>query len=157
MINSNNKQQYLEKWEPILTKLGINSQFHVKLALYAEQHISKVHEYRKYQNLSDLAIFGEQSITYALMVLSKLKDLDKIMIVDSLEGSVGIIEQKILIEHDNNGQYDNFIVYDLVNILNSHIDAGKIICIQFLFHTIQTISEPSLKTQIKCFHNYMIC
>jgi hypothetical protein len=54
-------------------------------------------------------------------------------------------------------QYDDFIVYDLVNIFNGFIDADKIICVQFLFHTIQTISEPSLKTQINCFHNYMIC
>lgn len=156
MINSNNKQQYLEKWEPILIKLGVDAQFHVKLALYAEQHISKVHEYRKDQNLSDLAILGEQSITYALTVLSKLKDINKVMIVDSLEGSVGNHNQKILLD-DNNVKYDNFIIYDLVNVLNGHIDADKIICVQFLFHTIQIISEPSLKTQINCFHNYMIC
>lgn len=157
MINSNNKQQYLEKWEPILIKLGVDPQFHVKLALYAEQHISKVHEYRKDQNLSDLAILGEQSITYALMVLSKLKDINKVMIVDSLEGCVGNFNQKMFIDNDIDILPDNFIIADFVNVLNGHIDADKIICVQFLFHTIQIISEPSLKTQINCFHNYMIC
>lgn len=157
MINSNKKQEYLQKWEPILTNLGVDPQFHTKLALYAEQHISKVHEYRKDQNLSDLAILGEQSITYALTVLSKLKDINKVMIVDSLEGSVGNFDQKILVDNEVGVLYDNFIIYDLINILNGHIDADKIVCVQFLFHTIQTISEPSLKTQINYFHNYMVC
>lgn len=155
MINSNKKEEYLQRWEPILTKLGVNSEFHIKLALYAEQHREK-----NSSNLeTDPKSYQANSLSYALAVLSKIKDLNKVMIVNSLEGSVGIHAQKILKENDINADKfdDHFMIYDLVNTFNSFIDDDKIICVQFLFNTIQIISEPSYKTQVTCLHNYMIC
>jgi hypothetical protein len=72
----------------------VDSQYHVKLALYAEQHMLKSSE-----NIGMSYLKSNQtlSLTYALAVLSKLKDLNKVMIVDSSEGCVGNHNQKNII------------------------------------------------------------
>lgn len=145
-----NTEELISKWIPILLNLNIEERHLEKLAIYAERH-SKL-ETERLHNIS----FTETTLPYALKVLSKIEDLDKVTIDDNQQinhcNAVKFTTSEL--EMPNFKDYcENIMISTITNDINDMLKSIENINIYMLFN-IDIKFDDEETGKLLTFHNY---
>jgi hypothetical protein len=145
-----NTEELISRWKPIIETLNVEERHVEKLATYAQQH--SMLEIERLHNVS----FTETTLPYALKVLSKIENLDKVIIIDTKQMNYchAVIFKREELEMPNFKDYcENIMVSSIANVINDVLKSTENINIYMLFNfDIKFDDEETSK--LLTFHNY---